>query len=400
MAGVGEKSFCAGGDVAALALYNQEGPTGQARSKAYFGLEYQLDHLIATYSKPYIAYMDGITMGGGAGLSVHAPIRIATERTIFAMPETSIGFFPDVGGSFFLSRLDGEIGAYLALTGQNIRGVNAFYTGIASHYIDSSSLGTLTARLGELVFKDYLSLGERLSVIDTTIDEFSTGLPPDESMLLSGELRKAIDRCFHHNTVEGIVKALEQEKYSKAMQKWAEETLQALSQRSPTSLKVALRAVRVGKRWRIADTFQSEYYMAGRFMEHPDFVSGVSAKLIARSKEVPQWQPPKLEDVTTEDVDAFFTATGSEKLKLLSSANYTDYPYKELALPRERDIKEIVQRENVTKEQVMEYFLGTREKLGVREKVTEVLERKCNLDQKGNLVWKWEIWEGGEDQKR
>ena len=393
MAGVGEKAFCSGGDVAALARHNQKGPVGRARSTAYFGLEYQLDHLIATYPKPYVAYMDGITMGGGAGLSVHAPIRIATERTVYAMPETSIGFFPDVGGSFFLSRLDGEVGTYLALSGSTLHGVNAFYAGIASHYIDSSNLGALTARLGELVFKDYTPLDERLSIVDTTIDEFSTGLPPEEPMLLVGELRKAIDRCFHHNTVETIIRALEQERTNEQTRTWAEDTIQALSKRSPTSLKVALRAVRLGKTWKIADTFQSEHHVAARFMEHPDFVNGVSAKLIERSEAVPEWAPSRLEDVSTEDVDTFFNAEGTERLQLLSSENYADYPYKELALPREHDIKEVIQRDNVTPEQVMGYFLGTREKLGVREKVTEVLKRKCSLDEKGRLTWKWEVWE-------
>lgn len=119
------RAFCAGGDVAALAEWNKEGPQGQNRSSDYFALEYKLDHLIATYSKPYIAFMDGITMGGGVGLSVHAPIRIATEKTVFAMPETTIGFFPDVGASFFLPRMDGQLGTYLALTSEQLKGVNA-----------------------------------------------------------------------------------------------------------------------------------------------------------------------------------------------------------------------------------------------------------------------------------
>lgn len=123
MKGAGEKALCAGGDVAVLAQWNQEGPEGQARSNDYFASEYQLDHLIATYSKPYIAFMDGFTMGGGVGLSVHAPFRIATERTAFAMPETTIGFFPEVGGSFFLPRLDGYLGRYLALTSERLQGV-------------------------------------------------------------------------------------------------------------------------------------------------------------------------------------------------------------------------------------------------------------------------------------
>lgn len=124
MKGAGERALCAGGDVAVLAQWNQEGEEGQRRSKEYFGLEYKLDHLIATYPKPYVAFMDGFTMGGGVGLSLHAPFRIATERTNFAMPETDIGFFPEVGGSFFLPRLDGALGTYLALTSERLTGVN------------------------------------------------------------------------------------------------------------------------------------------------------------------------------------------------------------------------------------------------------------------------------------
>lgn len=118
------RAFCAGGDVVALAQQNQEGAEAQQKSKDYFGLEYKLDHLIATYSKPYVAFLDGITMGGGVGLSVHAPFRIATENTVFAMPETTIGFFPDVGASFFLPRMDGQLGKYLALTSAQLKGAD------------------------------------------------------------------------------------------------------------------------------------------------------------------------------------------------------------------------------------------------------------------------------------
>jgi 3-hydroxyisobutyryl-CoA hydrolase len=118
------RAFCAGGDVAALANWNREGPEGSQKSSDYFALEYKLDHFIAAYQKPYVAYLDGITMGGGVGLSIHAPFRIATENTVFAMPETTIGFFPDVGASFFLPKLDGELGTYLALTSAQLKGVD------------------------------------------------------------------------------------------------------------------------------------------------------------------------------------------------------------------------------------------------------------------------------------
>lgn len=184
--------MCAGGDVAALAKQNAT-EEGQKKSAEFFALEYKLDHYIATYSKPYVAFMDGITMGGGVGLSVHAPLRVATERTVFAMPETSIGFFPDVGGSFFLSRLDGELGTYLALTSETLKGVHNLYAGIATHYLHSSSLGDVEQRLSELKFKDYDTLEDRIRAIDITLEEFSTGLP-QEGFTLGGETRKLIDK--------------------------------------------------------------------------------------------------------------------------------------------------------------------------------------------------------------
>jgi 3-hydroxyisobutyryl-CoA hydrolase len=174
------RAFCAGGDVAWLAQRNREGTEGQQESKDYFALEYKLDHLISTYSKPYVAFIDGITMGGGVGLSLHAPFRIATENTVFAMPETTIGFFPDVGASFFLPRMDGQLGAYCALTSEQLKGPSVFYAGIATHYIHSSSLPDLEARLAELEFKDYDSLKKRYETINSTIEEFCTGLPHDQ----------------------------------------------------------------------------------------------------------------------------------------------------------------------------------------------------------------------------
>ena len=385
MAGAGEKAFCAGGDVAALAKDNKQGAEGQERSKAYFGLEYQLDHLIATYPKPYIAYMDGITMGGGVGLSVHAPIRIATERTMFAMPETTIGFFPDVGGSFFLSRLEGEIGTYLALTSERLTGLDAFYTGIATHYIDSSSLGALTARLGELVFKDYASMEERLATIDATVEEFGTGLPHNESMLLAGKLRVAIDRCFRHNTVEDIIAALKKET---VMSEWASKTMKTLSKRSPTSLKVALRQLRLGKGWAVSEAFQREYHIASRFMSHPDFVNGISARLIDKPPTTPVWDPPTLEGVKDNDVEEFFSVQGARRMELLSEGDYEEYPFGYLALPREEDVERLVRRGGKSRSMVIEEFISQRNgKPGVREKVEEVIRRKCTVDKSGELVW-------------
>ena len=389
MAGAGNKAFCAGGDVAALAQYNNEGPEGQARSIAYFGLEYQLDHLIATYSKPYIAYMDGITMGGGVGLSVHAPLRVATERTVFSMPETTIGFFPDVGASFFLPRMEGEIGTYLALTSERLNGVNAFYAGIATHYIDSSSLGALTGRLSELVFKDYASMAERLTLINDTIEEFGTGLPHDVPMLLAGELRNAIDRCFQYDQIEEIVGALDHERRNGPMQEWADKTLTTLSERSPTSLKVTLKQMRIGRKWSISETFAREHYIASCFMTHPDFVNGVSARLIQKPPVSPVWNPPQLSGVSQDNVDSFFRSEGSHRLNLLGGKNYTEYPFGHLALPRESDVAKIVRDGGMSSAEVVNGFLRQKNgKVGVREKVEEILKRKCHTDENGKLVWR------------
>jgi 3-hydroxyisobutyryl-CoA hydrolase len=353
MSGAGTKAFCAGGDVAALAEQNKTGVEGQKQSTDYFALEYQLDHLIATYSKPYVAIMDGITMGGGVGLSVHAPFRIATEKTVFAMPETTIGFFPDVGGSFFLSRLDGEIGTYLALTSERLLGVQAFYAGIATHYLDSSVLSSLTTRLSELTFRDYAPLQDRLNLINSTIAEFSSSLPSPDSYEnsngdLRGELRIAIDRCFKYNTIEEILNALRSESKSRSrgpIKDWARRTSETILTRSPTSLKVTLRQLRAGRDWTIGQTFINEHIIASRFMGHPDFVEGVSARLIKPLRS-PKWNPAKLEAVKTEDVDAFFQQKeGVEKLTLLPSvpgkglSDYKEYPHARLALPTEADIR-------------------------------------------------------------
>lgn len=374
--------------MAALAKQNKTGPDGAAASKAYFALEYTLDHLIATYPKPYIAYMDGITMGGGVGLSAHAPIRIATERTVFAMPETTIGFFPDVGASFFLPRMDGSVGTYLALTSERLQGVNAFYAGIATHYIHSSSLPTLTERLSELVFRDYEPLATRLRVIDTTIEEFGTGLPQGVPMLIAGQSRRAVDECFQYDTMERIIEALEEEKRG-PMREWAEKTLKTLSERSPTSLKVALKEMRLGKDWSIGDAFRREYHIAEKFMEHPDFVEGVSARLINKPPTVPKWNPPTLEGVSDKDVNDIFTVAGAQMLKLAAEGNYAQYPFgKTIGLPRERDVQLMVQEKPLSKEDLIKKVVAARnEKVGVKEKVEEILERMCTEDDHGQLVW-------------
>lgn len=398
MTGAGPKALCAGGDVAELAKNNATAE-GRRKSTDYFALEYMLDHLIATYSKPYIAVMDGITMGGGVGLSVHAPFRLATEKTTFAMPETKIGFFPDVGGSFFLSRLDGEIGTYLALTSERLQGVQTLYAGIATHYLDSSVLQPLTTRLSELSFRDHAPLSERLDLVQKTLSEFTTDLPSPDSYSsaptgnISGELRDAVDRCFSFNTIPEILNALETEaSSSRNTAKWAQNTIKAMSQRSPTSLKVTLRQLRLGKGWSISETFIREHEMAARFMQHPDFTEGVSALLINKPATDPKWQPSKLEEVGRSDIESFFKLPeGVEPMKLLEPVqgamqDYREYPWARFALPRESEISTLVAEygkagEQYVLEQAHERWHG---RPGVKEKVADFIARKT--EQRGTGI--------------
>ncbi|KAH6642298.1 3-hydroxyisobutyryl-CoA hydrolase mitochondrial precursor [Boeremia exigua] len=374
------RAFCAGGDVAALAKANRRGPKGQKESSDYFALEYKLDHLIATYTKPYVAIMDGITMGGGVGLSIHAPFRIATENTLFAMPETTIGFFPDVGASFFLPRMEGALGTYLALTSEQLRGVDAFYHGVATHYIHSSTLQQLESRLAELQFPDYMPLQDRFKIINATIEEYSTGLPADKPAI-SGELRKAIDRIFHVDqpNIKAILASLDElsndTKASEPLKTWARKTIETIETRSPISVAVTLEQMRIGRQWSIAQTFQKEHDIATAFMAHPDFVEGVTAKLIQRKKERPDWKPNTLNEIKKRNVHAFFIGRDDgQKLSLLSDTDYTEYPHAWIGLPRE---EEIIREMSGNKAEdaianLLEKYDG---KQGIREKVAEVMSR-------------------------
>jgi 3-hydroxyisobutyryl-CoA hydrolase len=386
MKGAGEKALCAGGDVAALAKLNQESPDGWKKSLDYFGLEYGLDHYIATYQKPYIAFMDGITMGGGVGLSIHAPFRIATEKTVFAMPETTIGFFPDVGASFFLSRMNGSIGTYLALTSDRLTGPNVYYAGIATHYLHSASLPDLEGRLAELRFKDSDSLSDRLKIINQTLEEFSTGLPYDQPMQLVGEVRQAIDRCFNKNNVADIIAALKEERGS--TEEWAQKQLNTLQKRSPTAVHVALRQMRVGRKWDIAEAFKKEYKMASQSMQHPDFTEGVSALLIR--KEAPKWQPESLDAIPlSQDVSKpFFNFDAHPDLELYTDRTYNKYPHASLGVPSEAEIKELAEKKPTTPHELEQAIVASRSgRQGIAEVVREVISRKTTVNEQGKVTW-------------
>jgi 3-hydroxyisobutyryl-CoA hydrolase len=257
------------------------------------------------------------------------------------------------------------------------------YHGLATHYIHSTSLPSLSHRLSELQFKDYITADERHALIASTIAEFDTGLPAPRPQI-TGNQRRLIDAIFSVNSPLGILSGLEDVMNSRDqpedLKSWASKTIKTIRERSPTSVAVTLQQMREARSWDIAETFQKELDIATHFMHHPDFIEGVTARLIKRSKERPNWVPNQLEDVTEAQVQEFFQRVRGEKLRLLENgehAQFREYPHAKLALPTEEEILSVYQNGDRMEEEVVEYFIKERDgKVGVREKVEEVLERQ------------------------
>jgi len=279
--GAGERAFCAGGDV--VGMYHA-GRAGSDEWEGFFHDEYRMNQTIAVYPDPYVAILDGVTMGGGVGLSIHGRYRIATERTMFAMPETGIGLIPDVGGTFALPRLPGEIGTYAALTGARLNGADCLYAGIATHYIASERLPLLM----EL-------LADGSEPVETVLATLHTD--PGEAPLEA--LRDAIDFHFLHDTVEAIQASLA------VGDAWALAQHAAIARMSPTSLKLSLRALRMGASVDIGSALQTEYRLVCAIKHGHDFFEGIRAQLIDKDKS-PQWQPATLGGVDDAMVASYF----------------------------------------------------------------------------------------------
>jgi enoyl-CoA hydratase/carnithine racemase len=291
--GAGDKAFCAGGDI--RALYQSFKESGSLPLK-FFVTEYPLNYMLYSYPKPCAVLMDGITMGGGMGIAQGSALRIVGDRTRIAMPEVAIGFFPDVGASYFLSRLPGALGIYLALTGVQIRGADALYSQLADVYLPPAAIASLCDDLGEMNWSDDWT-GDLRRFIRSRA---AVGLPAPTLSLL----RTGIDDHFSRPTVPAILESLAAETRAEYAD-WAKQSSKLMRSRSPTMLKVTLRQLQRGKDMSLAACFRMELSMAQQCFAQGDFLEGVRALIIDKDN-APRWMPNRIEDVTDAMVDAFF----------------------------------------------------------------------------------------------
>ena len=277
------RGFCAGGDIRMVA---ESGRADGRAAREFFFTEYRLNHRLFTYAKPVVAFMDGITMGGGVGISAPARFRVATENTKLAMPETGIGLFPDVGGGWYLSRLKGRMGQYLALTGHRLDGAECLALGLATHYLPSERLDEAKTAIAE-------APGE----IAAILDRFSA--PAPDARIVAHQT--AVDRLFASDRLEDILAALSEDDGE-----WARQQLETLHTKSPQTMKVSLRLLREGAGMAsFADEMRQEYAVAARVCTRPDFIEGVRAVIVDKDN-TPKWNPATPEGVTDDLLDAIF----------------------------------------------------------------------------------------------
>uniref|UniRef100_H3DE45 3-hydroxyisobutyryl-CoA hydrolase n=1 Tax=Tetraodon nigroviridis TaxID=99883 RepID=H3DE45_TETNG len=295
---VGGKAFCAGGDIRAV---TEAGKVGDSLSEDFFREEYILNNAIGACKKPYIALIDGITMGGGVGLSVHGRFRVATERTLFAMPETAIGLFPDVGGGYFLPRLPGKLGLFLALTGFRLKGRDVQRAGVATHFVESKDIPGLEE---ELVGLKSPSAEDVSEVLRSYHNQCS--LDSEKPFVLEKHLSD-IDRLFSGSSVEAIVSSLKADGSS-----FATKQAETLSRMSPTSLKITFRQLQAGAALSLPEVLVMEFRLSQACLRGADFYEGVRAVLVDKDQS-PRWSPPTLEEVSDQTLERCFSSLGHSK---------------------------------------------------------------------------------------
>lgn len=299
--GAGERAFCAGGDI--RAVWDNRLAGRDDANIAIFRDEYRLDRLIHHYPKPFVAVLDGIVMGGGAGVSVNGRWRVATERTLFAMPEAAIGFFPDVGATHFLSRCPGRIGRFLGLTGTRLGPADCLWAGLATHYVPASALPALKADLRRAA-----GSAEPGGAVAAVLGEHHR--EPGVSWL--AETADAIDRVFAAPSPREVVSALVAEGTE-----WARQALEAMGDASPTSLGVIQRQLSDGKGLGFDDAIRREFRLACRFLAGHDFIEGIRALVIDKDR-TPRWSPPTLADLSAARIDALFAPLDDGELEFFA----------------------------------------------------------------------------------
>ncbi|CAE6022039.1 unnamed protein product [Arabidopsis arenosa] len=299
------RAFCAGGDVPPVVNNIVQGKWRLGAD--FFRDQYTLNYVMATYSKPQVSILNGIVMGAGAGVSIHGRFRIATENTVFAMPETALGLFPDVGASYFLSRLPGFFGEYVGLTGARLDGAEMLACGLATHFVLSSSLDALEADLCKVGSSDP-------SFVSTIIDAYTQHQYLKQKSAYYRQVLDVIDRCFSRRTVEEIISALEREA-TQEPDDWILTTIRALKKSSPSSLKISLRSIREGRLQGVGQCLIREYRMVCHVMKgdlSKDLVEGCRAILIDKDRN-PKWEPKRLDDMKDNMVDQYFERVEEEE---------------------------------------------------------------------------------------
>ncbi len=289
--GAGDRGLCAGGDI--VAIYRDMLAGGTATAE-FWAEEYRLNALIDAYPKPYVALMDGLVLGGGVGISAHGSVRIVTERTRMGMPETTIGFVPDVGGTLLLSRAPGESGTHAALTGAHLSGADAIFLGLADHFVPSDRLAGLVAAL-------------ETEPAEPAVARFAEPAPPSALE----QQRDWIDRCYTGGDAGEILHRLREAGGDAAA------AAEAIAAKSPTAVKLTLASLRRVRGMGLADALAQEYRVGLRCLSGPDFREGIRAQVVDKDR-TPRWRPGSLADVTDEDVEAYFAPLGDRELQLSS----------------------------------------------------------------------------------
>jgi enoyl-CoA hydratase/carnithine racemase len=296
--GAGEKAFCAGGDIRAIYESHE---SGSSLHRDFFVTEYPLDYLLHSYPKPYIALIDGIVMGGGMGISQGSRLRIVGDRTRMAMPEVAIGFFPDVGASYFLSRLGGAMGPYLALTGVQIRAADALYAGLADAYLPRAGVDLLETELAALSLSAAHRSEDWRAAINGVIQRLA-GVDLPAAPLAA--LRPAIDQHFAAASVPALLSSLEAESRPQFLE-WARQTIDLINTRSPTMLAVTLELLKRGKSMSLAECLRMELGLVRHCFIQGDFIEGVRAMIIDKDN-APVWRPRHIEEVNDASVESMF----------------------------------------------------------------------------------------------